>query len=61
MPYAGNEMQVGRRARPSFDAADEALVHDFCIELHRKQRVCDATYAAALARFARSAWSTGLL
>src|SRR5476649_2867451 len=42
---------IARRERPSFVAADEALVHDFCIELHQKQRVCDATYEAALAQF----------
>lgn len=42
---------IARRERPSFVAADEALVHDFCIELHQTQRVCDATYDAALAQF----------
>lgn len=30
---------------------DEAVVHDFCIELQRGKRVSDATYGAALARF----------
>jgi 4-carboxymuconolactone decarboxylase len=30
---------------------DEALVHDFSIELHCNKRLGDATYAAALARF----------
>jgi 4-carboxymuconolactone decarboxylase len=32
-------------------APDEALVYDFCIQLHQQQRVDDATYAAALAAF----------
>ncbi len=30
---------------------DEALVYDFCLQLHQQQRVDDATYAAALAAF----------
>ncbi|MRV73332.1 carboxymuconolactone decarboxylase family protein [Duganella sp. FT92W] len=30
---------------------DEALVHDFCVELQRGKRVSDATYGAAVARF----------
>lgn len=42
---------IAARRRPEGMAADEALVHDFCIELHQSRRVSDATYAAALARF----------
>lgn len=42
---------IAQRRRPDGMAADEALVHDFCIELHQTQRIGDATYAAALARF----------
>jgi len=30
---------------------DEALVYEFCVQLQRRQRVDDATYAAALAAF----------
>jgi 4-carboxymuconolactone decarboxylase len=44
------EAVAGRR-RPDGMAQDEALVHDFCIELHQARRVSDATYAAALACF----------
>ncbi|HEV7814864.1 MAG TPA: hypothetical protein VGP06_07150 [Janthinobacterium sp.] len=32
-------------------ADDEALVHDFCIELHQQKQVSDRTYLAALERF----------
>ena len=31
--------------------ADEALVHDFCIELHHNRSISDDTYARTLARF----------
>lgn len=37
--------------RPVGMAEDEALVHDFCVELLHAKRVADATYQAALARF----------
>nr|WP_315259826.1 carboxymuconolactone decarboxylase family protein [uncultured Duganella sp.] len=37
--------------RPAGLQADEALVYDFCMQLHRQQRVDDASYAAALAAF----------
>jgi 4-carboxymuconolactone decarboxylase len=30
---------------------DEALLYDFCLELHRNRSVTDATYARAVARF----------
>jgi len=42
---------IAARRRPSGMAQDEALVHDFCIELHQRRSVSDATYAAALALF----------
>ena len=42
---------IAARQRPAVMAADEALVYDFCIQLHQQQRVDDATYAAALAAF----------
>jgi 4-carboxymuconolactone decarboxylase len=42
---------IAARARPADMAPDEALVHDFCIMLHQRQRIDDATYAAALAMF----------
>ncbi|SFU89221.1 carboxymuconolactone decarboxylase family protein [Pseudoduganella namucuonensis] len=37
--------------RPGAMPDDEALVHDFCVELHRAKRVAEPTYQAALARF----------
>jgi 4-carboxymuconolactone decarboxylase len=37
--------------RPLFDHPDDALVHDFAIELHESKRVSDATFDAAVARF----------
>lgn len=42
---------IAARRRPENMAEDEALVHDFCVELQQRQRVSDDTYAAALARF----------
>lgn len=42
---------IAQRQRPLAMAPDEALVYDFCIQLHQQQRVDDATYAAALAAF----------
>jgi 4-carboxymuconolactone decarboxylase len=42
---------VARRERPKAMLVDEAVVHDFCIELHQHKRVSDATYAEALALF----------
>ncbi|HJV00060.1 MAG TPA: carboxymuconolactone decarboxylase family protein [Burkholderiaceae bacterium] len=42
---------IAARRRPEGMTEDEALVHDFCIELQQRQRVDDDTYAAALARF----------
>jgi 4-carboxymuconolactone decarboxylase len=48
-PEIVNALAEGRRPRDM--AADEALVYDFCTELHRNQGVSDVTYARALARF----------
>ncbi|NVM75591.1 4-carboxymuconolactone decarboxylase [Duganella sp. SG902] len=42
---------IAARRRPDRLATDEALVYDFCVQLHQRQRVDDATYAAALAAF----------
>ncbi|RZT08451.1 4-carboxymuconolactone decarboxylase [Duganella sp. CF402] len=44
---------IAARERPAASAllADEALVYEFCVQLHQRQRVDDATYAAALAAF----------
>jgi 4-carboxymuconolactone decarboxylase len=42
---------IAARERPAGLLEDEALVYDFCIQLHQRQRVDDATYAAALAAF----------
>lgn len=37
--------------RPEGMSSDEALVYDFCYELHRNHCISDATYAHALERF----------
>ncbi|KQQ47406.1 carboxymuconolactone decarboxylase [Duganella sp. Leaf126] len=42
---------IAERRQPPDLPADEALVLTFCQQLHRQQRVDDATYAAALAAF----------
>lgn len=42
---------IARRERPSGMSAEEAAVHDFCVELHRDKEVSDRTYGAALALF----------
>ncbi|MEO7339020.1 MAG: carboxymuconolactone decarboxylase family protein [Caldimonas sp.] len=42
-------VRLGRR--PVGMTADEAAVHDFCIELHRHHAVTDATWADAIGRF----------
>ncbi|SOE80208.1 4-carboxymuconolactone decarboxylase [Caballeronia arationis] len=36
---------------PSFDDADDALIHDFATELYETQRVSDRTYERAAERF----------
>jgi 4-carboxymuconolactone decarboxylase len=42
---------IARRERPVAMLADESVVHDFCLELHRHKRVSDRIYADALALF----------
>jgi len=42
---------IAHRRRPSGMRDDEALVHDFCIELHQHKKISDHTYAGALAAF----------
>lgn len=42
---------IAQRRRPDGMSEEEALVHDFCIELHQHKRVGDQTYDAALQRF----------
>ncbi|WP_186145656.1 carboxymuconolactone decarboxylase family protein [Burkholderia gladioli] len=42
---------IRRGETPVFDDVDDALVHRFATELYDTQRVSDATYDAALARF----------
>jgi 4-carboxymuconolactone decarboxylase len=37
--------------RPDHMAEDEAILHDFCVELLQNKGVSDATYARALAKF----------
>jgi 4-carboxymuconolactone decarboxylase len=42
---------IAGRRRPDDMLVDEAVVHDFCIELHEKKSVSDRVYADALALF----------
>lgn len=42
---------IAARARPADMLVDEAVVHDFCVELHEKKAVSDRVYAEALALF----------
>jgi len=42
---------IALNQRPAGMSDDEALVHDFCIELHQQKQVSDQTYMAALDRF----------
>ena len=42
---------ISRRERPDNMLMDEAVVHDFCIELHQNKQVSDQTYGQALALF----------
>jgi 4-carboxymuconolactone decarboxylase len=42
---------LARRERPPAMADDEAAVYDVCTELQRERRLCDATWAKALALF----------
>ena len=42
---------IAERQRPEDMLVDEAVVHDFCIELHEGKSVSDRVYADALALF----------
>lgn len=42
---------IARRERPEGMLVDEAVVHDFCIELHQNKEVSDRIYADAVALF----------
>jgi 4-carboxymuconolactone decarboxylase len=42
---------ISEGRRPSGMSADEAIVYDFCMELHHNKNVSDEVYAKALARF----------
>ncbi|MCC2956802.1 carboxymuconolactone decarboxylase family protein [Massilia sp. IC2-477] len=42
---------IAERRRPEDMLVDEAVVHDFCIELHEGKSVSDRVYADALALF----------
>ncbi|WP_144109137.1 carboxymuconolactone decarboxylase family protein [Paraburkholderia sp. BCC1886] len=48
---AADAEEIRQGGRPEFANADDALIHDFAIELHETKRVSDATYAAAVERF----------
>jgi len=37
--------------RPEHMAEDEAILYDFCVELHRNKSISDSTYARALSKF----------
>ena len=50
-PEVADAIALGRR--PQGMSADEQIVYEFCIELHRKKGVSDATFARAQARFGR--------
>ncbi|MGH8788476.1 MAG: carboxymuconolactone decarboxylase family protein [Cupriavidus necator] len=42
---------IAEGRQPKGMPADEATVHDFCLELHRNRCVCDTTWEAAMQRF----------
>ena len=42
---------IAQRRRPGGMLVDEAVVHDFCVELHEAKSVSDRVYADALALF----------
>jgi 4-carboxymuconolactone decarboxylase len=42
---------IAHRRRPAAMLVDEAVVYDFCLELHRDKRVSDRVYQDALALF----------
>jgi 4-carboxymuconolactone decarboxylase len=48
-PEIAKAIAEGRR--PEKMAEDEAILYDFCMELHRNRSVSDATYARAVAKF----------
>jgi 4-carboxymuconolactone decarboxylase len=48
---AGIAADIAQGRRPAGMTDDEAVVYEFCKELHEKKFVSDATYAAALERF----------
>ena len=48
-PAIAKAIAEGRR--PDKMAEDEAILYDFCIELHHNHSVSDATYARAVAKF----------
>ena len=48
-PEVANAIAEGRR--PAAMSEEEAILYDFCQELHRNKNVSDATYARAVAKF----------
>ena len=42
---------ISLRQRPVSMSDEEAIVHDFCVELHQQKGVSERTYLAALTRF----------
>jgi 4-carboxymuconolactone decarboxylase len=42
---------IAEGRRPEHMAEDEAILHDFCVELLQNKAVSDGTYARALAKF----------
>ncbi|MGZ5180657.1 MAG: carboxymuconolactone decarboxylase family protein [Ramlibacter sp.] len=49
--HAGTVAAIAQGRRPTTMPDDEAIVHDFCIELQQQQQVSDATWARAIAAF----------
>jgi 4-carboxymuconolactone decarboxylase len=43
------DLRVG--LRPNFEAVDEALIYDFCLELYETKSISGPTYASAIAMF----------
>ena len=52
-PEVANAIGEGRR--PAAMSDEEAVLYDFCQELHRHKSVSDATYARAIAKFGEQA------
>jgi len=46
---------IAEGRRPAAMSEEEAILYDFCQELHRTRNVSDATYARAIARFGEQA------